>query len=350
MTKEPYVRLYADTGLQVWEEHVDELAFRRRVFDPVIRFLRRGGWRIRRDPDVHKNHRCISKSYKRGTKGDLILRLETTGRVFDLEMWQDRYGVTHRCGGRYESNKRALMPYVLRCQCDLELLRLAEHLRDALSYPLIDDRHLGESAAARIDRLLGERQNWQPGQPYPAYFDRWSRDRDLVEHGATVWTRDAKGRLRRGRAHFNGGNTWGVRYAPDQLDWCMHSNQLHTRCPEHPRRKANGELRHQRLQAAFAAAIARRDFGHALQIHAQQVAPTHEGELFLFRKGGSWWRPKGGGYTNTVMGAGLFSKEEADRVRGGETEVIPLSEHRDEILALLANGLNVAAAALQVSR
>ncbi len=78
-----------DTEVSVWETGVDEASLRRRVFDPLIRHLRTRGWRVRHDPKIARDYPSLNKWRRLATRGDLVAKVELTGSVVHLEIWQE---------------------------------------------------------------------------------------------------------------------------------------------------------------------------------------------------------------------------------------------------------------------
>src|SRR3546814_13489375 len=52
---------FHDSSLRIWEDSVEELVFKREVFEALIRLLRRRGWKVGVDASVHQHYRCLSK-------------------------------------------------------------------------------------------------------------------------------------------------------------------------------------------------------------------------------------------------------------------------------------------------
>lgn len=59
---------------------------------------------------------------------------------------------------------------------------------------------------------------------------------------------------------------------------------------------------------------------------------------FLIEHGDLWWRPNAGGYTRNLADAGLYSKDQADRIAGYRRVPrdipVPLADKREELLAI----------------
>lgn len=263
MTKTPddYLGLYGTT-LAVWEHVVDEASFRERVFRPACAMLRRRGWRIAEDPRIVSHARILRRFHRVGVKGELLLKIEQCGRRLAFEFWQDRYGITHPHGGFYEFNKRALMPYPLRLRCDLELAKLLAFLQQRTGYPVIDRRHLGETADARIAREYREGWHTDPVLGYPRFangdYDRRSADGVLLSQGQTVWIYSERGRWLRGQAFYSLNNTWMVKVDRTTLRF-LPNFQIYGRPPADVRAKSP-ERRIRRQRQLMVEAAKRLDY------------------------------------------------------------------------------------------
>ena len=89
-----------DTGIGVWEEHVDEAGGMHSAMHSVMLRLRhQRGWRILSDKNVP---RSIRHGYFRGRKGDLELRIQLCGRSLSLEFYQNLV-IENRNGGEYDA-------------------------------------------------------------------------------------------------------------------------------------------------------------------------------------------------------------------------------------------------------
>lgn len=266
--KELYITLLA-TDVSVCEERVDEASLKARAMIPLLRFMGRRGWTIELDPDTHKNYRCLSKWTRRGHKGDLQCMIQLRGRTLNVELWQDKYNVTHPHGGKYESRKRDLMPPHLRRRCDLEVSKLAAFLADLLGYRVLDQRHFNETADQRIAREYAECWHTKPELGRPAFtngdWDRVSADRQLLEHGQTVWVRGFTGRWLRGQAFYRLNNMWLVKIGPQDI-LSKANFEVFAAPPMNPREKRH-PLRKHKLQVQVKTAVAACDFLRAHEVH-----------------------------------------------------------------------------------
>lgn len=252
-----------ETGIRVWEENVDG-SLQQRVFRPLIRFLRKGGWKVGEDPAA-KQYRALRPSRRLATKGELFASVSVSGRVVELEMWQELYNVENPHGGRYDSRKRDRMPRQLRRRCDLEMIRIVEFLAGLTGYLADDRRYLRDSSDDMIDRDIRDSWHYRPELGHADWHtnsNRTSADGGLIEHGQACWCRDYRGRILRGVAFYRLNNNWWVRLSRFSAIsvWC---GDIYLQCPNNPRRRRNEKRRAWRLNEELAKAVTAEDFQRA---------------------------------------------------------------------------------------
>lgn len=241
--KYPYINVF-DTHVGVWEDNVTD-SIKQRVYGALIRFLRNRGWHIGQDERIAKQYPRLSPTHRRGTKGELHCSLEVSGRMVGLDIWQERYNITHPTGGRYEFGKLARMPYLLRKRAELELWHIVAFLQATLGYPLHNSNHRrkGETEAAWVDRHTRDSWHYKPelGRcDWHSDYNRQSGDGHLLEHGQVAWWRDGKGRWLRGIALYNLNHMWWFLHSGSELtNQCcgyLYANQpADLRSKRHPR-------------------------------------------------------------------------------------------------------------------
>ena len=170
-------------------------------------------------------------------------------------------------GGRYESNKEAVAPYLLR----LEMFRTRNRIRDYLcnvfsGYQFdpkcysIYPKPLQKTALEQIHARYAE--SWHFKGDWQAYLakERWmdgnrkSADGVLLEHGQRVWLADRKGRIVTGIAYYNINNMWWVWLG--KYDYTNEACfRLYTSAPGNLRTKRNGDLRRRRLEGKLSEAV-----------------------------------------------------------------------------------------------
>lgn len=256
-----------DTTVSVWETVVDVKGLRGRVFLPLLRELRRRGWIVTHNPTITKNYPSLSKGHRLAWKGDLCASLELSGRHLEVLIWQERHGVTHVHGGRYEFNKIGLMPPALARRCRLEQAAVVEACVRFTGYPVRDRRHDSKATAeARINADIQASGHFDPTLGHArwhAEHDRRSADGVLLEHGqGPIWFADAKGRILRGQAFYSLNNMWWIKVGPRETT-VRACHEIYATQPPDLRRRRNDGLRQRRLLGELRDAIERLDFQRA---------------------------------------------------------------------------------------
>lgn len=189
-----------DTFFGVWSTGANDRA----TYDAVKRTLKRLGFGWVQDPRIKAMYPCLAKSHHYGMKGDLQFTAEIFGLHIKVEFFQDVV-TENPNGGRYDFDKRAKMPYLVR--------KRYEHTAAALRTMLVargfadDTKETPKTAADRVRIARAESEQWHPG--YDAEMDpRNVTDADgvVMKEGDVRYFRDYKGRLMRGRVSFRPGN------------------------------------------------------------------------------------------------------------------------------------------------
>lgn len=312
-----------DTTVAVWEESVDEADFRSRVFIPAQRFLARRGWNITEDPYVKNHYKSISRDRRIASNGELRAGIETSGRRFHVEIWQDAHNITHPSGGKYEFGKRSKMPYLLGLRCDIEIRKLVGFLHGKLSYEIHDRRYRGETADESIRRHTLESGHYNEGLGHAEWHGNYNRrtaDGKLLEHDTTVWFYSHNGRLQRGRAFYHLNNMWWVKISRYEFT-NLASFELYAEMPTDVRKKHNPKLRRHRLEQKISAAVERMDFDRAKLL--KHVLFGREPLYRIWNNETSlWWRTNSCGYTDQVTQAGLYWESEAARIVQGTATLL----------------------------
>jgi hypothetical protein len=283
---------FGDASISIWEEGLAtarksggwngekawELQFKREVFARIVQTLNRLGWTVA-PWDQTEQYKCIALNHRTCHKGDLKGELNLSGRAIKFEMWQGVNTPTRPDhGGRYESNKEACMPYVLRLEMERTRRRIRDYLCNVFTGYSFSDKHrsiykkpLQQTALDRIaDRYAeswhfkGDMDEYLKQNKYTALpeYNCKSRDGKRLEHGQRVYFADWHGRICVGTALYNINNMWWV--VTGKYDYTnMACFDLFTACPENPRVKHNQEKRQKRLKQELAKAVAAMDFDRA---------------------------------------------------------------------------------------
>jgi hypothetical protein len=231
------IHLY-DTGVHVWEEHVDERAMQT-VFFSVLSTLRSRGFMIERDRHTLKNYTSIADSYWYGRKGDLEFNTNTAGRTIEVEFYQNvlKDKDSNPNGGRYDFDKFKRMPRILRTMVIVEMTNVIRRLLDygytlrKDDFPAGRDRTLLRSVLRAVehdfdegnplaefnrhwgkDRFNRDEAGWPTLKEYTSGMYTVDRDKQPILNGDTLYFRD-HGRLMVGKVYPSMGNQWQVRTA-----------------------------------------------------------------------------------------------------------------------------------------
>ncbi len=265
------IKVY-DSSVSIWEVALDEPGFKTEVMDPLIRFLRQAGWSVRRDEEVHRRWRILSRRHRHCRLGDLEAKLSLTGVHLEFEMFQNVANVENPSGGQYDYRKMQRMPYLLRKAAELTQRRIVEFLARGYGYDVSPRRDVypGVGGPRALDWVLDQIRSceWH----YKPELDRcdWhndgnrkSADGALIEHGQEVWLADSKGRWLKGRAFYALNNMWWVVLGP--YAWSKTGSfHLYTRPPVNVRLRDNTKLRQRRLREESEHAVKREDFERAI--------------------------------------------------------------------------------------
>lgn len=310
--------------------------FKAKVFQPIIQLLRKLGWSVNVPEDMIKQYSLsFAQDHRYCRKGDLEGMLTITGRSVQFETWQSVANIDRKDGlGRHEFEKTRRMPYTLR----LEMLRTRIRIKTMLMtrYPLYtftdESPVIGISGVTAKEAIMHDlRGCWH----FKKDLDRRggeeqcgnnkSKDNKVITHGATVYTTDSKGRLIVGEAFYNINNMWWVisgKYGRSNKA----SFEIYVDCPGDIRVKRNERMRRAKLESELNKATAAMDFKRA-ELLKNILFPNNE-PLFVVRHTGhrAYHRANFSGYTDSVIHAGKFTKDELRVINESTDKVIPLEE------------------------
>jgi len=349
---------FGDASLSVWEEGIADarkaggyagekawgLAFKRQVFARIVQTLNRLGWTCVVPQDYVKQYGRSFAEYRREcSKGDLKGWLDLSGRTIKFEMWQGINCPTRPDhGGRYESNKEACMPYVLRLEMERTRRRIRDYLcavfsgyefdsekrsiyRKPLQFTAMEriHQHYAESSHFRGDMADYLKRNGYDRLPG---YNAKSADVQVLEHGQRVWTTDHKGRWVEGTALYNINNMWWV--VLGRYDYTNKACfDLRATPPENPRVKQNESQRRKRLEGLLADATKAMNFERAAVLR-DILWPKPE-PLFYIMKGDAYFAPNYCGYRDNPIDAGKYTEAElrpyASGIKNGTLKAMPVS-------------------------
>ena len=332
---------FGDASLSVWEDGIAaaleaggldaadawKLEFKRGVFARIVQQLNRLGWTCEIPEDYIKTYSTsFARNFRRCHKGELKGWLEITGRCINFEMWQGVNTPTRPDhGGRYESNKEAIMPYVLRLQMERTRRRLRDYLCNVMDCYTFDTKRrsiylkpLERTAMDSIQAHYDESSHfkgvgWDKRKAEPGMAGNlMSADGVMLDHDQRVWFFDRKGRINTGVAYYNINNMWWV--VTGRYDYTNEACfELYTSLPENFRAKRNTRQRRKRLEGELSKAIKAMDFERAATIR-DLIFPRGE-RLFVVwhEEHKAYHCANFQGYTTNITDAGKFTTTE---VRG----------------------------------
>jgi hypothetical protein len=349
---------FGDASLSVWEEGISdarkaggfkgaeawELAFKRQVFARIVRTLNRLGWTcVVPEWYVKKYNVRFARNFRDCIKGDLRGELRISGRCIEFEMWQGVNTPTRPDhGGRYESDKEACAPYLLRLEMERTRRRIRDYLCSVFDGYTFDARHhsiyrkpMQKTAMERIAENYAK--SWHFRGDMADYLERngyielpsyncTSLDGQRIHHGQRVWFKDWYGRVCEGVAYYNINNMWWVvtgRYDLRNVS----TGDIWVECPPNPRVKRNERHRRKRLEGLLADAVKAMDFDRA-KVLKGILWPTPK-PLFHIIKNGAYFRSNYSGYTSNPIDAGKYTQAElkpyASGIKSGSLQAIPVS-------------------------
>lgn len=336
---------FHDSSINIYEEGISsacaaggysavkswERQFKRAVFARIIQTLNRLGWTCAMpaiDPHDVKHYggnvaRWSAESKRECSKGDLKGHLDISGRCIKLEMWQDVTPPENRNGGRYDINKAARMPYLLR----IEMERTRRRIRDYLCNVFADytfkpcDPKLGINGVTAFEYAAHSRRT---SGHYVAALDRAnisnggqdkSADGYQLANGTPVYAVDHYGRVVTGTAFYNLNGNWQVVTGRYDLIHVWHK-QIFVKSPGNVRMKRNDSARRRRLEGEMSKAIAAMQFERAAQLR-DILFPGDQQLFYVWNNEHSLYHCAGFcGYTADQSKAGKFT---ADEVRGWDS-------------------------------
>ena len=176
---------FFETHIGAWDKDVDTAAMTRRL-RAVLGHLARRGFRVEHDPDVKS---CIAPSYYVGHKGALEFAAHASGRMFQIEFFQNVANVDNRNGGRYCFRKFERMPRSMQLGCAVEMSHVLRKLL-SLGYVLEGQRQ-GITSTDLLSVLRHAQGRTDEGDPLAAFDRRWNFESDWQRGGR--FERDASG-------------------------------------------------------------------------------------------------------------------------------------------------------------
>lgn len=324
-------------GVKKWERQ-----FKRDVFARIVQLLNRLGWTCTM-PEVDEHAvkhyggnvaRWSTESKRLCKKGDLKADLHISGRCIEFNMFQSVNCPTRPdYEGRYEHNKEACMPYLLRMEMERTRRRIREYLLNVMEdyefkHP---EPKLGVNGATALECAAHNRRT---SGHYVANLDRahisnkeqgFTADGVPLENGSKVYAIEHNGRVICGTAFYSLNGSWQIVTGRYGLTYIWHS-QIYASCPGDPRIKRNASHRRQRLEGELSKAIKSMNFERAAKLR-DILFPGKPALFAIYNSQHKLYHsPNYRGYTSDLSEAGKFTTEE---VKGWDREpnkVISLTE------------------------
>lgn len=345
--------ILGDASMSIWEEGLGgsnqerdawEELFRKQVFSKMVWFLRKLGWTTEIDADDFADTKarhglkfaqqwCSRK--RLCSHGDLKGEIDVTGRCIDFKMWQGVNTPTRPDhGGKYESNKEAVMPYLLRLRMERTRRRMCEYLTHVIDGYVVEDkspkaRYVGPGGMTAMQAIADAMRSschYRPELGRASFsMDRnnLSGDKQRLENGMKVYAREWSGRIICGTAYYNLNDQWWLetgRYGYRSVS----AYEIYVNTPDDLRMKRNERLRRDRLEGELAKAIKAMNFKRA-EVIKNILFPPNTQLYVVKHPEGKYHCSNFSGYTNNVIDAGKFTMEEAKRY-AQDNELIPLQE------------------------
>lgn len=311
------VRLH-DTTVGIWQDDPHDPTFKTEIFDGVIRLLRSRGWTVERDAHTHRHYRSLSKYHRMARKGNLRASLRLSGRSIEFACWTETWQKVNQNGHRHDFDKRGRFDYIDRLRLELEERSIIELLTSDAEVRVSRGRPSPNTGAITALAYIKAQyaESWHSdkelGRPKcDQAHNATSRDGLQIEHGATVWTTDYKGRIVRGVAFYNINNMWWVVTDPHGLlnKGC---HEIYVEQPDDLRRKRNGRDRRNRLERELAQAVSSHNYGRAETL--KRIIFGDEPIYRIWsRKNDCFYAPQYCGYTTDENRAGRYTRAEAER-------------------------------------
>lgn len=318
------------------EQNAWEKQFKRDVFSRIVQQLNRMGWTCKIPQEyIDQYGLSFARDRRECEKGDLKGWLDLSGFHIKFEMWQGVNTPTRPDhGGRYESNKEKVMPYLLRIRMERTRRRIAQYLCNIFERYSLEDRspksqRAGPGSKSALALVLGEMKkssHYQPELGRASFgMDRnnLSGDKQRLDNGMRVYAKDWCGRMVCGTAYYQLNDRWYV--VLGKYDYtCVNAHDAYVESPGDLNIKRNERQRRNRLESELAKAIKAMDFIRANTLKGI-LFPAKEQVFVVRHPDGLYHRSNFCGYTNNLVDAGKFTAKEASRYAQDNT-VIPLEK------------------------
>lgn len=312
--------------------HMSDFETVRGAYDKIVRTLRANGWKVRKYKRTDSGY--ISDNWAFAYNGHLKIRITKDcdkkhsfnwNYGFDFDLFEDVTPCDNSNGGVYKSNRFNEMPYLLKLlsiktvklikQC---LIDCGFEFSDEHSYVGFPKKRLATDAIKARNKSAGS--HIKPGMDRAEYDNgkRTSQDGELLEHKQSVYMRD-KGRLIKGVIYYDIGN-WMFVYGKHDVYYNVQPGEIIVNPEIKKGRVFSERTTNGRLQTELSRAVNGADYLRAHQLK-QIIIKGEMYRIWSTKHGGGWWRVNAAGYTDNINNAGLFKKEEAERLCKNDDEL-----------------------------
>lgn len=324
--------VFHDAQLNVWEEGIPrdtnardawERDFKRDVFLRIVQQLNRLGWKCTVPKEMITQYsKSFAERNRFCTKGDIKGDLSVSGRSVEFKMFQSVNCPTRPdYEGRYEYDKEAAMPYLIR----LEMERTRRHIRDYLCN--VFDGYVFDASRSRprigpgagqVTAMETAAHSRKTSGHYVAELDRAriscpsyaiSSDGQPLENGVQVYAMTHKGRMISGKAFYSLSGQWQIVSGKYGLEY-VHHNCIWVNYPSDLRERRDTGIRRRRLEGEMAKAIGVMNFERAATLRDIIFPKEEKLYMLLHKEHKLYHRPGRRGYTNNQTHAGKFTWDE----------------------------------------
>lgn len=335
-------------GRRSWsEEKAWERQFREDVLKRVAQLMRRLGWTCVM-PEVNQRDKQrwggnIAENSARNKricqKGELKGLVELSGASIELEMFQNVNAPNHPDhDGRYEFNKEAIMPYLLRLEMERTRRRIRDYLCNVFTGYRFDtewmhkhDRKVGPGHMTAMEYALKDIRN---SGHYREELGRASFNGDaeksgdggLIKHGGQVFAINGDRRVITGTALYCLNGNWKIISGKYGITYNVWHKQVFVNNPGDLRRKRNDDLRRKRLEGQLNIAIGAMNFERAGVLRDILYPPGEQIFCLWHREHQAYHRAGFSGYTKDQMQAGKFTRAELEGWSDERNAIVPFGK------------------------
>lgn len=326
------------------DEKAWESQFKRDVFHRIVQTLNRLGWTcVVPEKDWHGQDQYGIEERMRNMKrecrkGDLNGFLEQSHTHIKFEMFQNVNAPKRPDhGGRYEFDKEAIMPYLLRLEMERTRRKIRDYLCNVFSGYHFDTewmekngrKKVGPGNLTAMDFAMNQIRN---SGHYREKLGRASFNGDggtsgdglPIEHGGKAYAIDRAGRIIYGTALYSLNSQWYIITGKYGITYNVWHKQVFVNSPGDVRRKRNADIRRKRLEGQLNKAVAAMNFKRA-EVMRDLIFPPNEPIFCLWHREHQAYHCSGfSGYAKDQLQAGKFTRAELKGWENATNIVVPL--------------------------